>query len=288
MQLKKKVNDMSVRKLTILCIIPFLFVSILAKGKITLAVLDFEAKNVAAESSEAVSDLLRTELFNTGRFDVIERQQIRKIFQEQKLQMSGMTETDKAAEIGRLLNVEKIMIGTVTKLGRTYIINTRIVDVQSALMVLAEAVECTGGEEQLPRSISELAMSISYKVGLEGQIIRISEKDIYIDLGLADGVDLGQGFDVIRKGEAITDLEGRIIGTSDEIIGQILLTKVQDRFSIAGVANKKSEFKKGDLVKPTENVHEEVIKEEPVQKEPVKKKKPASKKDDGPEVPTIF
>ncbi len=288
MQMKKKEPAMSIRKMIILCIIPFLFISVIAKGKITLAVIDFEAKNVARESSEAVSDLLRTELFNTGRFEVIERQQIKKIFQEQKLQMSGMTETDKAAEIGRLLNVEKIMIGTLTKLGRTYIINTRIVDVQSGLMVLAEAVESTGGEEQLPRSISELALSISYKVGLEGQIIRISDKDIYIDLGSVDGVELGQGFDVIRKGEAISDLEGRIIGTSNEVIGQILLTKVQDRFSIAGIANRKSDFKKGDLVKPANEIKKEIPKKEPIKKAPVKKKKPKKQDDDGPEIPTIF
>ncbi|NQT24505.1 penicillin-binding protein activator LpoB, partial [candidate division KSB1 bacterium] len=39
-----------------------------AREKIAIAVLDFEAKNVNQQNAEAVADLLRTELFNTGSF----------------------------------------------------------------------------------------------------------------------------------------------------------------------------------------------------------------------------
>ena len=75
---------------------------------------------------------------------------MKKIIEEQRFQMSGLTDADQAVEIGRLLNVQKIMIGTVTMLGTTHIINTRIVDVRSGLVVLAEAIESRGGEEKLP------------------------------------------------------------------------------------------------------------------------------------------
>ncbi|HDQ45875.1 MAG TPA: hypothetical protein ENN17_10330 [bacterium] len=228
-------------------------VSVFSQGKITIAVLDFEAKNITQQSAEAVTDILRTELFNTGAFRVVERQRIQRILEEQKFQMSGLTDPDQAAEIGRLLNVEKIMVGSVTRLGSTFIINTRIVEVQTGLVELAEAAECRGGEEQLPRAITELALKIFYKVGLEGAIIRVDGEEIYIDLGNADGVKLGQYLDVIRKGDVITDLEGRIIGTRQETIGHALITKVQDRFSVAAVHTRKEAFRKGDLVRPSES-----------------------------------
>ncbi len=243
--------------------------NVYSREKIKLAVLDFEGKNITQESTDAVTDLLRTELFNTGAFNVVERRQITQLLEEQQFQSSGLTNTDQAVEIGRLLNVEKIMIGTVTRLGNTHIINTRIVDVQTGLVELAEAIESRGSEENLPRAITELAITISYKVGLEGAVIRIQEDDIYIDLGQGDGIEIGQIFDVIRSGEIITDLEGHIIGTTQEVIGYLIITKIQDRFSIATVAQGNKSMQIGDLVKPSLQKIEEL----PVQEEEIEEPK---------------
>lgn len=259
-----------------------------SREKIAVAVLDFEPKNVSKENAEAITDLLRTELFNTGCFKVVERQKIQKILEEQKFQSSGVTDTDQAAEIGRLLNVKKIMIGTVTLLGGTHIVNTRIVDVQSGQVELAEAMESRGGDENLPNAVTELALKISYKIGLEGSIIRITGETVYIDLGSADGIKVGQEFNVIRQGEAMTDLEGRIIGTNRETIGSLMVTKLQDRFAETAVQEHSVDFRKGDRVNPKTNEEESV----PKTKTPKKKEKtPESKPEDSqkkPEMPAIF
>ncbi|MBN1894473.1 hypothetical protein JW906_08255, partial [bacterium] len=152
-------------KYPLLLLVILLPVIAFPREKIALAVLDFDAKNTDKANAEFVTDLLQTELFNTGSFKVVERQKVKKLIEEQHFQSSGMTDMDQAVEIGRLLNVQKIMIGTVTLLGSTYILNTRILDVQSAAVVLAEAAECRGGEEELPTAIAQLATTISYKVG---------------------------------------------------------------------------------------------------------------------------
>lgn len=268
------------------CFIPF---CVFPREKIALAVLDFEGKNVDQSKAEAVTDLLRTELFNTGSFKVIERQKVRQIIEEQRFQSSGMTDTDRAVEIGRLLNVQKIMIGTVTQLGSTYIINTRIVDVQSAAVVLAEAVERRGGEEELPNAIAELATTISYKVGLEGSVIRLGSDEIFIDLGQVDGVKLGQKFTVIRHGDVITDLEGRVIGATNENIGFIIISKIQDRFSVATIVQSSVPFIKGDIVRPSteEDDFSSDVKDQPVKKVKATKKKSENNKGTA-DVPPIF
>jgi TolB-like protein len=258
-----------------------------ARDKITVAVLDFEPKNVELQSAEAITDLLRTELFNTGRFMVVERQKIQKILEEQKLQMSGLTDTDQAAEIGRLLNVRKIMIGTVNRLGGTHIINTRIVDVQSGLVELAVAVESKGGEERLPDSVTELALKISYKIGLEGSIIRISGETVFIDLGSADGLEIGQPLDVIRAGEAVTDLDGRVIGNNSEVIGNLLVTKLQDRFSETAVKESTTVFRKGDKVRPSDDA-EQQNQRKPARKNTPRKKPSGQDDEDKVDVPPTF
>ena len=98
-----------------------------ARNRITLAVLDFEGKNTSQETAEAVTELLRTSLFNTGRFTVVERAKVAQILEEQQFQSSGLTHMDQAVEIGRLLNVQKIMAGSLSRLGETFVMNTRIV-----------------------------------------------------------------------------------------------------------------------------------------------------------------
>ncbi len=260
------------------------------RDKIALAVLDFEGKNVEQSKAEAVTDLLRTELFNTGSFRVIERQKIKQIVDEQRFQSTGLTDTDRAVEIGRMLNVQKIMIGTVTRLGSSYIINTRIVDVQSAMVVLAEAVERRGGEEELPKAIAELATTISFKVGLEGAVIRVSPDEIYMDLGEADGVKLGQPFTVIRSGEVITDLEGRIIGNNQENIATVMITKVYDRFSIAAIEHKTMNIAKGDIVRPAVAGDVQTPVDKPADKTPApKKEKNKDEDEDQPSnIPAFF
>jgi hypothetical protein len=267
-------------------IVLLLAASAVSREKVAVAVLDFEAKNVTTESAEAIADLFRTELFNTGCFKVVERQRIQKIIEEQRFQSTGVTDTDQAAEIGRLLNVKKIMIGTVTLLGDIHILNTRIVDVQSGQVELAEAVESRGGEENLPRAVTELALKISYKIGLEGHIIRITGETVYIDLGASDGIQVGQTFDVIRQGEVITDLEGRAIGANSETIGSIMVTRLQDRFSETAVNDQNVPFQKGDRILPESEKDDAPVRREPKKHKPAENNPLDEKK--AVEMPALF
>jgi hypothetical protein len=112
-----------------------------------------------------------------------------------------------------------------------------------------------------------------------------------VDLGAADGVTTGQEFGVIRSGEAITDLEGHVIGTNSQVIGSILLTRVQDRFSEAAVKQKSMLFRKGDKVRPGEEFTPPDDESEKIEikKEPKKEKKDDAPSDQKkPDVPPIF
>ncbi len=99
--------------------------------KMRIAIMNFKAKGVSRALSENVSELIRGEMINTGRFTVIERAQMNNILKEQGFQRTGCTDVSCAVEIGKLLSAKKILIGTVMKMGGMIIITARIVDVQS-------------------------------------------------------------------------------------------------------------------------------------------------------------
>jgi curli biogenesis system outer membrane secretion channel CsgG len=66
---------------------------------------------------EGMADMLTTELVKSGKYRVIERQEIDQLMQEQNLGQTGRVTEQSAAQIGKLLGVELAVIGAVTEFG---------------------------------------------------------------------------------------------------------------------------------------------------------------------------
>ncbi len=92
---------------------------------------EFIGKNVSQADASIVADFLRTELVNTGLFNVMGRNNMDTMLAEQKFQNSGCTEQECAVEMGKLLNVKKILVGSLSKLLDTYYITVNVVDVET-------------------------------------------------------------------------------------------------------------------------------------------------------------
>jgi len=99
-------------------------VAIFAQAKKRVAVFDFEDKTEhrwrwwnGQPGGHGMADMLTTELVKSGKYQVIERQAIAKIMQEQRLGQSGAITSQSAAEVGKLLGVELAIIGSVTEFG---------------------------------------------------------------------------------------------------------------------------------------------------------------------------
>ncbi|MBI5806606.1 hypothetical protein HZA73_11300 [candidate division TA06 bacterium] len=109
------------RKLTLLALALMLGFSIgLAQGlKKRVAVMDFEDKTGHGgwHIGSGMADMLTTALVKSGKFMVIERQQLAKIMQEQSLGMSGAVTPQSAAQVGKLLGVELMVTGSVNEFG---------------------------------------------------------------------------------------------------------------------------------------------------------------------------
>ncbi|MBU2573167.1 MAG: CsgG/HfaB family protein [Elusimicrobia bacterium] len=98
---------------------------------INIAVAEFTGKNVSQADASIVADFLRTELVNTGLYKVMDRNNMDTVLAEQKFQSSGCTEQQCAVEMGKLLNVKKMLVGSLSKLLDTYYITVNVVDVET-------------------------------------------------------------------------------------------------------------------------------------------------------------
>lgn len=98
----------------------------------SVAVMPFTGAGFDSAARESFSSALGTKLVGTGRFRVMERTQIAAILREQGFQQSGACEGGECAvEVGKLLSVDRLVIGNVAKVGKIYTVTARIVDVST-------------------------------------------------------------------------------------------------------------------------------------------------------------
>lgn len=94
-----------------------------ASDKPRIAVLEF--KNKADNQywwhggAEAMQDVFVAELFKSGKFRVVEREQLQALMQEKNLTLSGDLDPATAVRIGKILGVNYLLTGSVTEYGIT-------------------------------------------------------------------------------------------------------------------------------------------------------------------------
>ena len=85
----------------------------------------------------------------------------------------------------------------------------------------------------------------------EGSIIKADAAQIYVNLG-ADSVAVGDRLQVLKKGEELIDPEtGISLGGSTTVMGEIEVSQVQEKFSIARPVSLSATPDRGDMVKGT-------------------------------------
>jgi len=99
-----------------------------AQEKKRVAVLNFDYGTVQSSSSalfgsnvdvgKGISDFLTEKLVHDGRYSVIERSALDKVLGEQNFANSDRADSATAAKIGRVLGVDAVIVGTITKFGR--------------------------------------------------------------------------------------------------------------------------------------------------------------------------
>ena len=102
---------------------------------ITMAVWDFDAKNITKSEVEILTDRLTTKIAEIGKYTVIERARIQEVLEEQGFQQSGLCGTECVVEVGNMLGVKIVVTGSIGKLGELYTIDARSISVESGKII---------------------------------------------------------------------------------------------------------------------------------------------------------
>lgn len=162
-------------------LILLLFFSQTFSQNLTIAVNDLDVAGVEKSTASIISDRLRSELFNTGKFIVIERNQMEEILKEQGFQQTGCTNNDCAVEMGQLLGVKYMFAGKIGKVGKTYALSLRMIDVQTGAILATSNTDCKceiddvllESTKLIAKDIAEKAINLNPN---KNSVIKISTK----------------------------------------------------------------------------------------------------------------
>ena len=211
-----------------------------------LAVLPFQTKGLGTEMGEInVVEQMMTTFFNLNRFKLFERSQLEKILEEQKLGMSGVLDASTAAEIGKGIGVDAIVLGTVTRAGANIAIDARLIDTETAEIITAQdEISARTSIQDLKDMINRLSLKISQDLPMvEGYVISVDGDRLTLDIGGNRKLKKGMKCIVYKEGkEIIHPMTRKVLGKETEELGEIKLTQVFPEFSVGQVIKTKAGY----------------------------------------------
>lgn len=130
-----------------------------------VAVMPLQTRGVDSNATRILEDAIADGLVGTGTMRLMERAQMNQVLAEQGFQESGTCDQSECAvQVGKLLGVQRAVVGSVGLLGKTYVINTRVVDIGTGEVLRSSQQRLTGEIDQVladlvPKVVADLTRS---------------------------------------------------------------------------------------------------------------------------------
>jgi TolB-like protein len=134
------------------------------KSPILCSILSFESRaGVKEQEAESITEMVSAALQNTGRFTIVERKAMNAVLHEQGFQ--SIQSGDAAVQAGKILAVQKMFSGSIGMLGEKYIVNLKMIDVESSRVDFMRSWTYDDdlediGKEFFPRIAQEIVMIV--------------------------------------------------------------------------------------------------------------------------------
>lgn len=117
----------------------------------------------------AVADMLAVTLAEQKSITVVERQQLRKVLDEQKLTLAALIDPATAIRVGRLLKADHILVGGIIKQKNSFIVSIQAYEIATAR--LASTAQAKGKITDTVQIIDKLMKKLSKTLGIKLQPI---------------------------------------------------------------------------------------------------------------------
>lgn len=123
---------------------------------IRVAMFDVDVLKGVDVEGPAVVDSLSTMLSAMPQITVVDRNQIKKVAEEHQIALSGLAEGPSAIKLGKFLSAQYIIVGRASKIGQTYYLVLKIVDVETTVQTTVSAkVAAENGVEAVVNRIGD-------------------------------------------------------------------------------------------------------------------------------------
>ncbi len=148
-----------------------------AQEATSFAILDLDARGVSQVEAASLSDRLRASMVRTRKATIVERGLMEQILGEQNFNLSGCTSDECAVVVGQLLGVTNMVAGSVGKVGSTYSVDIRVIDVISGQIVNSLSKDHQGQIDGLLGLMTVIANELVVEVAGESAEEPIPEEE---------------------------------------------------------------------------------------------------------------
>jgi len=187
---------------------------------------------------------LDTVILNIMPWKIMDKFEVGNAIQGLIFDNSKFIDSKKAAEIGKTIGVDAIIIGSVTpSLQDAVNVDIRVIESEDAQILAARDVNLESFTEE---DINDMVMNLLLKVinsipHVEGNISGIGDF-LQLDAGINEGLVAGRKCLIFRKGEPIKHPEtGDILGHRTQIIAEIIVDKTFSKTSFFKILSKSDE-----------------------------------------------
>ena len=222
-----------------------IFLHSFSSAQTTLAILDFEGRNISQGEALTLTDRFRNEIIKTNKYIAVERGAMEEILKEQGFQQTGCTSNECVVEVGQLLGVRQMISGSIGKVGDVFTVSVRIIDIQTGEILKMTDFDIRGDiSEMLTRGMREVALKLVTGKDIVTPSILSGEGSLYLSTDLPgasiridnsniDGItpltieNLSAGEHLVQVeigpfyGEKMVSIEPNVISRMNIILGDI-------------------------------------------------------------------
>ena len=150
---------------------------------------------------KAVSAMLTTEFTVRDGLEVLERQEINSLLQEQRLGLSGRVDESSAVEIGKLLGVQYVFHGAVVSIANSLRVDIRAIDIETGeVMSVMKVTDMT-------TNLLDVVVNIADSFGDDLDLPPLSERPDMEQIPLGATIAFSRAVDYENKDETEKAIE---------------------------------------------------------------------------------